>query len=810
MFGTNRDSCESRAQSSTTDISTFDLLLDMLKDGADATSAVSASIDLDPSSRAICMLIAQYIQSNPQPLLPELISGAAPVNAKIEILIILARGTDACSYSKDNTEYLSDTLVQELLVSLAQPYLQRRCGGAPIFSRLPLTKVVPGLVDTLSGGIGEGAASAAATSIDQMIASAQDPSGVVEAVVEALCRIEIEEGLHEVKKLQKCIAHAGKWRRSLLSNNISVYHYSIVVEAVARSMFRTPSLSAPLSLFGEILGDGSDVLCYEHHDDIERCRKLLRVAQTTIELGLQELVRTASLAPGNRNEKELLYVKLSPILMLRRVPQNYFKLLHKRIDIAVDKEIVLQLKQLGDELIARLNFQKDSVTPEEKRLCAELVGRVLPFYLHKSSRKHGESAVVISSFDRMFMPAFSKMLRLMSANSTPVEQSQSGNTRKNEIDDALRESRTVLYAACHHVHLIDDTDPGAALLATVAFAVYVISLRPDMMALRGSILGFDRLKTGCMDFLAFCVESWCNRRASRRSTGSTQHVNALIQELSRDPNMIITPWSSNSEKEEKSNQLWNRNVLDTLSYTIDVAMSISLKGVPPRSWRNVECWFFSLFGGLSFFEKTDCSLQERCIGTRVCCINALSLASQRCLDEDEGLKILAQRIMPTFVLWGRSMRKLDGDHIYHPLCVAAAQHTAFILITKSKTLECCVVREHLATMEVKDGIRILHKWALEAARSQHFDSNGTSEDITRAVTTMRMAGLKLMLALVTIDQLTFHHTDQGHQEAAIYSFLGPGELGETISFLHGASNVDQSVEIRSLATHILRALHAYS
>jgi hypothetical protein len=57
-----------------------------------------------------------------------------------------------------------------------------------------------------------------------------------------------------------------------------------------------------------------------------------------------------------------------------------------------------------------------------------------------------------------------------------------------------------------------------------------------------------------------------------------------------------------------------------------------------------------------------------------------------------------------------------------------------------------------------------------------------------------MAGLKLMLAVVTIDQI---------DGCRVWACLAPGEIGEAFSALMGVANLDSDPQVRQLAGQVL-------
>jgi hypothetical protein len=740
------------------------------------------------------MMIVRLAMANPKDILPKVMSESIPISTKIEILIGLAGANNhsGLHVSTGNKEYISNFVAKELLTFLGHSYMQTRCRD-PVFSFIQPRNVVPGLLDALScNGLGSIVASSAASWICQLLTSSLDASQVVDILVEILCKFETNEG-SEGKSLERCIAYAPMWRRSLQSECVPSDRFAAVIEALIKSMFRMPSMVAPLLLFGELLGDGSDhIVNGKGRVDQTNC-VLEKAVIVIIEQGLNELERTSSLSSDNKREDEILYEKLSPILMLRRVPYKYFRLLHKLLFDTCNNNVSLSVWKLGKELMCRLDIKQESTksnvpsktsNADEKRLCAELIGRILPLYVRQEDDKFLECTHKVNSFKWLFIPSFSRMMRLMASQGAHIEDSHLEKHREDLIRDITRDCRTALFVACHHVRLVDDASSGAAVLATVAFAVNVVSFDPVHIIDSEDNLGFDKLQTGCMDFLAFCIESWADRCLS---------ASVFIEEMESDHLDSLKAEVFGCKK-------WCSNVLDTLKYILDVVLRISLTGSPPRSWQDVDRWFYDLLDGQ--FLPLD-SKRVVNVSARVCCINAISLASQRRPDEDETLQKMVTRIMPSFISWGRHhlIRKSDTNHIYHPLCIAAVQQAAFIFIMKSKSLECCAIP--WKPFSLKEEVNFLLKWALETVRGGHQFSGLGVEELRQSFKAMRISGLKLLGAIITIDQLTTNSPDVNRYHKRLIELQN---LGDAVAFLNGVCNIEQDKDIQKLADHFIRGL----
>jgi len=750
----------------------------------DAPKEELSTDSLDPSAKAACMMIVRMAISSSEDFLPKIISTSIPASAKIEILLGLTGSTNNGGAYNGSS---SNCFVKPLLTFLGHPYLQARYQH-PAFASVSPSEVLPGLLDALScsNKLGARVSSSAAAWICQIITSSTDIYQVVNVLMDILCQFEADEGT-DGKSLERCVAYAPMWRRALLSDCIHSDRFATVIDAVIKSMFRMPSRVAPLLLFGELLGNGSKAIV-GRNESIDQVNCILeKVAMVIIKQGHGELERTASLSCDNKQVRELLYEKLSPILMLRRVPYNYFRLLHKFLSDSSEQNLLLSFWRLRKELMRRLklsNQQTNTSNADEKRLCAELISRIFPLYVTDKGNDL-QCSHKVNTFVWLLTPSFSRLMRLMASQDSPPINSRSENSRSDLIREITRDCRTALFVACHHVRLIDDASSGAAILATVAFAVNVISFNVSIFTDNQDSLGFDLLQTGCMDFLSFCIDSWTDRCVT----------STFIEE-------VVCDYKDSSKLDASVSQKWRSNVVETLNYTIDVVLRLALTGSPPRSWLDVDIWFKKVLGDnlMSFDSKSSGSTNN--ISSRVCCINAISLACQRRLEGDEKLSNLAKRIMPKFVSWGRhhSTGKTNKS-IFHPLCIAAVHQASFIFIMKMKSLDCCA--SQVKPLGLKESVSFLLEWSLEAARGINQPCELVADITPHAIKAMRIAGVKLLAAILTVDQLVPSKTlNIGHYKGLIEL----EDHSNAVAFLHGICNIEQDEDIQKLANHLIVGL----
>jgi hypothetical protein len=204
-----------------------------------------------------------------------------------------------------------------------------------------------------------------------------------------------------------------------------------------------------------------------------------------------------------------------------------------------------------------------------------------------------------------------------------------------------------------------------------------------------------------------------------------------------------------------------------------------------RFGRANDQWHFD-DRSVSLIQHSKLIIDDFSVPARTCLWNAFVIASQRCQENEGQLALFAKSTVPWVIDWGISGENTD---LHHPLCLAASLQVVFLLVTRTKCLNCFAEKDE----DRKRNIRRAHRLALDSLKR---DYHGGGAYATRA---LRVSGLKLLLALVTIDQIN-------EDDTVLPNCLGPGELGETFSVLHGVANMDADSEVQRLAVHILGSL----
>jgi len=184
--------------------------------------------------------------------------------------------------------------------------------------------------------------------------------------------------------------------------------------------------------------------------------------------------------------------------------------------------------------------------------------------------------------------------------------------------------------------------------------------------------------------------------------------------------------------------------------------------------------------------------------SRVCIMNSFLLACQRC--DMSIIQDFAAALVPGLLTWLQN--GCIGDESRDILCVASAMQCLFTLLQRTKGFH-CLERCHFTSTQLT--VQALFQIAVGA-----ISYSGQSKTDKYPQNTMRLAALKLLRVIVSIDQSSPSSlTTNGKNHCGVTKdseYLSPGELLRVISILQGLENLDQNEEVRKLATHLLNFL----
>ncbi len=255
------------------------------------------------------------------------------------------------------------------------------------------------------------------------------------------------------------------WSTMLWESQLVAYdRYASVLDSVCRTMFAAPDQVAPLSLFGSLV-DG-------------KCHSGDRIRS-----GVANVLKSCSMQLEQGKHKDM-YQRLAPLLLIRRIPSSVYMSIWEH-DEPLSAELQNMITILATQLANILNETSTDVSPPERKLVAEIVGRCLPL----------DVTSPYSAFTIVLRPAFQNLIRAI----------QSGNTT-NIGNDIYRPAKIALYAACCHIPLTmtttaatrSDAPVPPAILAVASFALWLLQPHNDDEEL-------IECQRGCIEFFAACL-----------------------------------------------------------------------------------------------------------------------------------------------------------------------------------------------------------------------------------------------------------------------------------------------------------------
>jgi len=561
------------------------------------------------------------------------------------------------------------------------------------------------------------------------------------------------------------------WRLALLgeaSSSDSAYKESLL--ATAKSMIEMPSSSTPLALLASLVdnqfhtepsGDNSN----DHFE-----KRIFIATSGIIHFAMDQI----SLSRQNDVVNEqTVFSRLSPLLLLRRMPRSYYRIVHKELlSEKATRDAVCSLTAFLSSTLKAHAMKNDqsNLAKEEKKLLAELAGQCLPFS-GKVAYGQGYSSVAkespVSLFENICTEPFADTLYALRGDQ---EKSQS-------MVQSIRGAKAALYAVSHCLPLAYDDDGGEALINTGSFVFEVLTYQPDFMsetAQDNSEL-FQReimmLQSGCRHFLAVCMDFMARRKAN---AVEPTKLTPLIEDLG----------SPSKSKEIKATN--SCTILEALSKIYHTQQSIITTG--EIGWEVVYHKFYS-------FPRPDMEEHQTVIqfppSSRTSMLNSIVMLSQVSRAEDKRLDWLASNTIPTLVEWANA-GPMD-ESIRHPFCIAAALQVVYTLLARCGSfawLVNCPDTGIVGGPSETDFVCRTLRCALKLFHS------GEGDEPTLHV--LRLAALKVILTAIALNQTNESETQQG-----LKGYLTPREIQQAMAALHGAANVDKSPEVRRLANQIL-------
>lgn len=561
-------------------------------------------------------------------------------------------------------------------------------------------------------------------------------SQIVLALEKAVSKVPSSETTDFVGDI--CSVFGGRCRRLVLEGEeFSDDSFQDLLSAIAKAMLSSPESLSPLGLFGAIVGE--DV-----SDEFGSNKTL----NNRILLAIQNLV---TLCCSHMKKKHLdgsnvIFSRLSPLLVLRRIPVVYFRIARQEIQSKRRSLIHNPFDLLAKELVIRLCSDRihDAFIPQERRLAAEVAGRSLTFGCYIQDPNFHLESQLCSMYHQICDPVFERFLANISERGSQLV--------------LIKQAKGVIYAVCNHLNFATDEVYyfENCYMKTASFALNVLRLDLEMINM-DNVSDMVQLQTGCIEFFAACIEKMLQ-----------------VNTLSATSKLInLVEHASNSGLHHTLSRTTRQNgysLSTSLPLISQALISIIRNGTSEAIWVD--------------------STEIHPTPTRICIWNVFILVSKRCQEADNSLFNFSKSVIPWIIDWGKSE---PDDSIHHPLCLAAAIQVIYILVTRSRKLDGFGGGDDASTLN----IRKAHRWALNLLKQ---GSRGHGEEkSSNGLRDMRLGALKLLLAIVTIDNMN-------SDEAALGNAFGPGELGETFTVISGLSNMDPDPGVRILASKICGSL----
>lgn len=432
-----------------------------------------------------------------------------------------------------------------------------------------------------------------------------DSTGTITALLKAM-------PLKDQKTSERVFSRLGNsWRRVLLQRDSPPY-FADVLTAIGRQMLLNPSEILPLTLFGFVIGDGVEAEVSQFNAFVmDSVLKLLDLCLSKFD--------ESCLDSTDRG----MFHRLSPLLLLRRIPRRFFLLLR---DGTISPEALRLLQRLirclavvigADELHDQCSF-----STEERRLAAEIASQALPFEQTEATGR-GNSEIP-SCFSAICLPSFRGLL---------LRTKEMPTAERNVVDHirAIRAARASMYAICLSLPLLSDSEGGMTLQQTASFVFELMRYSSSTLTNNDVLREYEQLLAGCTEWMALCL----------------QRLSNLINESSQTSMGVA--------------------LCSVINGMRCIAERATL-GAGQLSGLGEELWpSYDASGGYD-------------VSSRICVWNAWILASQRA-DPARIVKLGVNWVLQ----WGTD-GSIDHN-LRHPLCVAAAAKYILTVGTRLKNLQ---------------------------------------------------------------------------------------------------------------------------
>jgi len=792
-------------------ITTTDMCPKMLTDAMEALStlsrqnstttlATSIGSGLDPSTRAICVIITKIVMINPSQLFPFVLAAKLHKEIMVEIALNLLSLAPPPTINQGYNETLENVSIatqmqqggQELIkpvdfvhysaskiivenISSVDSLRSRIKANPSLFCAVSCTVTVPQIVACLTKEHDkpEEVSTSANSALSELLCCVMEAHMVNEA--DEFVHVLVQSVLDLECSTQQSVF--GKccplWRSALLHHkNLPETAYGNMLVASAKVMKEMPSSSTPLALYSSLVETDDIATMGELHTKAHDTDRRISIAASSVLKFASNHVRLHCNNYCHHHESvgRHIFEALSPLLILRRMPRSYYFQLHR--DMVYDTEVEMMLRNLAHFLAEKLKNlairnELSHIAKEEKKLLAELAGHCLPLTdpSSKQDKMEGTPTQPLSLFEAICKDAFEDTLKLLFGRSD--EKSCSITAR------IVVEAKAALYSICHHVPLAHDDEAGEPLLHTASFAIDVLDYQADAGTNKLSesdAKEVSMLQSGCIQYLAVCFDS-----LSFRATRNAQP--------NRSPTLITEVESGNESTGSSKGRTCSilsalRSIMSAVKSILSCAKSSTLDSCllhqisDPRSSRRLSPAAFTSI------------------------LNSIALLSQNSRSEDSRLEWFAANMMSTLVVLINSHHTEKESS--HPLCIAASLQAVYTLLARLGSFDWLSSNQQCSDGSNRkregDFICSILRGALKSFKERSGDEATAS--------TVRLAASKLMLTVIAIHKSSPGTNPSGKE----IGFLDHAEVREAMSELCGAANVDRNPEVRRLITEAIPGL----
>jgi hypothetical protein len=550
---------------------------------------------------------------------------AQPENAAVEVLLYLIRATTVSdlgttnSLRDDATKLLLSKIVDwpSVFESLKQdPTLFNASNPKEVtclltnvaFEQRVNDSMLPVIIDSLVCVLGE------------QSTAPEGCSACVSNLVECLILCEDAAAIEKPQKSsfgRFCEELGPRWRGSVLSTDA----LPMVLVSLAEMVLRYPSKLSPLSLFGAVVGNSSDYVQVDYNQET-----LGTATMDMVKLAFQAMSRRYSPCGALPNDDQAIQ-RLSPLLLLRRVPRCYYAAMATAAQ-PPHEDVHRLYKEVAMEVGIRIGVDAstETYTVDERRLAAEVGALLLP---------------AEDLYQWVSLPSYVAL----------TESLESPDAFEARLVPKIRAFRTALYSGCYVIPFADKASDVDVLLKIASCSLAL--LRREISSTdRGDCQEeLYRLEFGCTDFLALCLqplfefETWDTMATT---SGPRSHSKSICP------------------------------ALNALSLLHESLTSIALTGTDGVVSSLVD----TNEGGRATEEQYS-------ILARTCVWNSLLLVAKRCRVEHGHLQRFNAAFAARTVEWGCSGPMNKSAR--HPLCVSAAFQIFLALFVRSASSDGSVV-----------------------------------------------------------------------------------------------------------------------